>query len=248
MDRDINLNFFESITLDQMDQVKLMDRRDTKFWFSRCQLQNILEQVKDDYYLLQINSRSILPYLTTYFDTDDDKMFLAHHNGKLNRYKVRKRTYLESNQSFLEVKFKCNKGRTAKSRITADSGNLDITTDEDLFLEKKTPFDSSSLKPILENNFNRIMLVSRGMNERCTIDIDLRFNSKGNDISMDNLAIVELKTERNAKSSPLFKRLKDNRIKSAGFSKYVVGRAVTDNSLKQNRLKAKLRAIGKVLS
>ena len=43
-------------------------------------------------------------------------MFHNHHNGKLNRYKIRFRDYINTKNSFLEVKFKTNKGETIKSR------------------------------------------------------------------------------------------------------------------------------------
>jgi hypothetical protein len=33
-------------------------------------------------------------------------MYMSHQNGKLNRYKIRHRTYLSTNAEFLEIKLK----------------------------------------------------------------------------------------------------------------------------------------------
>ena len=44
-------------------------------------------------------------------------LYHDHHNGKLNRYKVRRRRYIDTDTEFLEVKLKNNKKRTIKSRI-----------------------------------------------------------------------------------------------------------------------------------
>lgn len=38
-----------------------------------------------------------------------------HHNGKLNRFKIRQREYMDTKTSFLEVKFKNNQRRTQHS-------------------------------------------------------------------------------------------------------------------------------------
>ena len=53
-----------------------------------------------------------------YFDTDDYEMYRMHHAGRTVREKIRVRTYLDSLDTFLEVKNKNNHGRTKKKRIT----------------------------------------------------------------------------------------------------------------------------------
>ncbi|MBK7667231.1 MAG: VTC domain-containing protein [Sphingobacteriaceae bacterium] len=111
------LNSFESITLAEMDKAKLMDRTDTKFTFSEENLKKVLTEVKSDYKILEIENCRMSTYQTLYYDTSDLSLYLKHHNGKLNRYKIRHRTYVESKLGFLEVKFKNNKGRTIKVRI-----------------------------------------------------------------------------------------------------------------------------------
>lgn len=243
----LNTHIFQPISLKEMDSVKLMNRQDKKYWFHTSEIEKVLKYVSDHYFILSINDTEILPYATTYFDTPKNEMYLNHHNGKLNRYKVRKRTYVNSNISFLEIKFKSNKGRTIKKRIPIESHNNDFSIHEGKFLNEILPYSTSDLKPSLQNSFDRITLVNKNMKERCTIDLNLHFKFGDRKIYLDDMVIVEIKTEGKANSSPLSMALRDKRIKPSGFSKYCVGRSYTDLNIKSNSFKAKLRSIKKML-
>lgn len=243
----IETTFFDPIRLEEMDQVKLMNRTDTKYWFHILQLPKLLESIKDNYYILKIDGQANLPYATTYYDTAENRMYAEHHNGKLNRYKVRRRSYVSSGISFLEVKFKSNKGRTVKKRISSEFGNISFTPEEKEFLSLHIPFSCADLKPSLINNFSRLTLVNKNFNERCTIDLNLGFKKADKQVSLNNLVIVEIKSEGNAANSNLARVLRDQRIKTSGFSKYCVGRMVTDSSLKRNAFKSKIRSIEKTI-
>ncbi|MCU4173750.1 polyphosphate polymerase domain-containing protein [Carboxylicivirga sp. N1Y90] len=238
---------FETIQLKEMDKVKLMNRTDRKYWFHRSQLPDLLESIKHDYYILNIDGESQLPYKTTYYDTGSDKMFVDHHKGKLNRFKIRRRTYVNSGISFLEVKFKSNIGRTIKTRITAEPESSDFTEAENQFLTEQTPFEVEELKASLLNQFTRLTMVHKGFKERCTIDLNIRFKNGIKEMRFDDLVIVEIKAEANSGISPLALILRNQRIKSSGFSKYCVGRSVLDTYLKRNAFKNKIRRIEKVM-
>ena len=94
------INQFNPISLKKMDGVKLLNRVDTKFVCSVIKLSNILKDLIGKYEILEINNRRIMSYQTKYYDTPDFKMFIAHQNGKLNRYKVREREYIISGLNF----------------------------------------------------------------------------------------------------------------------------------------------------
>ena len=100
---------FDPISLKEMDGVKLMNRKDTKFIFNEEILPELLEALKDNYNILEISKKRESQYKTMYFDTDDFKFYIQHHNGKLNRHKVRYRQYADVGTTYLEVKFKSNK-------------------------------------------------------------------------------------------------------------------------------------------
>ncbi len=243
----IGTKHFETIKLKEMDEVKLMNRMDHKYWFHIDFLAGLLHTVGDDYFVLEIDGKSQLPYSTTYFDTQQNKMFVAHHNGKLNRYKIRRRSYVSSGISFLEIKFKNNKGRTMKKRISSDIHSTNFNEKESDFIKSSSPYSSGDLSLSLINSFSRITLVNRNLKERCTIDLNLAYEYREKKISLSDLVIVEVKTDGNAKSSPLAKALSEERIRAAGFSKYCVGRTVTDPYLKRNYFKKKIRRIEKTI-
>src|ERR1051326_3393647 len=95
---------FEPISLKEMDNVKLMNRTDTKFLFNIKYLPEILDEVKDHYRILEVEGKRLSRYETLYYDTEEFEMYKAHHQGRLNRFKIRHRTYVESSLGFLEVK------------------------------------------------------------------------------------------------------------------------------------------------
>ncbi len=166
-----SLNQFDPITLEEMDGVKLMDRTDTKFTFNINELPGILEEAKIYYKVLNVEGNRISRYKTLYFDTQDFDLYNEHHSGKLNRYKIRHRTYVESNLGFLEVKFKNNKGRTLKTRIKEVEVPELNTGKAFEFLKKMLPFDPLILLPRIWINYSRITLVNKTSAERLTLPV-----------------------------------------------------------------------------
>ncbi len=242
MDR-IETRFFDPIHIDQMNNVKLMDRTDTKYCVELNQLQDILNEISSDYYALSIENKNQLKYATTYYDTYSRHMYGNHHRGKLNRYKIRKRTYLISDLSFLEIKFKSNKGRTIKNRIEIPQKFQFLTQDEQTFIAENTPYKTHQLYPVLNNNFTRLTLVNKELKERCTIDFNLRFFNDDRLVKLDDLVIVEIKTEKRSENSSLINALRKRKILAGGFSKYCIGLSFIEDSIKKNAFKPKLRAI-----
>ena len=92
---------FTKITLNEMDEVKLMNRVDTKFAFNFSQLKTILESLIDSYKILEIENTRMPFYESLYFDEENFKFYNDHYIGKEDRFKVRFRKYVESNLSFL---------------------------------------------------------------------------------------------------------------------------------------------------
>lgn len=236
---------FDPISLCEMDEVKLMNRTDRKYWFHRDRISEVLEMVWEDYYILEVEGERSLPYSTIYYDTMQDQMFSSHHRGKMNRYKIRRRCYIATQSSFLEVKFKSNKGRTIKTRHPSDYQNASFDIKDREFIEQNTPYSSDSLHQVLENRFRRLMLVSKMMNERCTIDVDLRFCSDCRESELRDIVIVEVKTDGRSRSA-IIEAMNSRRIKPSGFSKYCVGRSLLHSDLKQNLFKQKLRQLDRI--
>ena len=239
------INQFNSISLKEMDGVKLLNRVDTKFVCSIVKLSDILKDLTEKYRILEINNQRIMSYRTKYYDTADFKMYNEHQNGKLNRYKVREREYIDSELNFLEIKFKNNKSRTLKTRIVRSEKQKWFTNDEVDFLDCKSPFSSDELELKLYTTFQRITLTNQI--ERVTIDFGLEFkNGNGNRGNIPFLAIIEVKQSKFSFNSDVIKVLKKHQVRPCGFSKYCIGTAIIYPNLKSNIFKSKLLLINKL--
>lgn len=237
------LSKFTSVSLHEIEEVKLMSRIDRKYWFHLSKLKKILEQTLSDYHILEIEGQRLMDYQTTYFDTVDNEMYMKHHNGNLNRHKVRKRIYVSTNSSFLEVKFKTNKKVTKKNRIEIDFERNVFLPEELAFIKKETPYEGEKLRPVLNNKFKRLTLIHKDKLDRCTLDISPSFWNNDNEVNVENLGIFELKRGSNLKASPIVTILRNLDIRQRGMSKYCTGRALLQNDLKQNSFKPRLRFI-----
>ena len=242
------LKHIEPITLEEMSDVKLMNRVDTKFLTTLPVLERLLSVANKDFLIQEINEERNAPYYTKYFDTSDVKMYCDHQRGKKSRRKIRIRKYVGSDiHPFLEIKNKNNKGRTKKKRISMDSGpDLQVYSE---FISTHSEFMSNGLQPMLENRFNRITLVNKEKTERITIDTSVEFHNFVTDrnIALPELVIIEWKRDGLSTKSKLKPLLRELRIQESGFSKYIIGMALTDNNLPQNRIKPRLRLLDKLI-
>lgn len=226
-----------------MDSIRLMNRIDTKYVISVNELKELLLRAKDDYRAQEINGKRVASYRTVYYDTQDHSMYLMHHNGRKPRTKVRFRTYLDSGISFFELKRKNNHGRTRKKRIeVASMDSISNDNAQDFLADNNAGVTLDQLTPHLENQFRRITLVNNAKTERITIDTNIHFHNFTNNVDDDitGLAIVEVK--RDGRSiSPMHDLLIRMHVHPQGFSKYCMGCAITDATLKQNNFKQRLR-------
>jgi len=80
---------FLPISLNEMDDVKLMSRTDTKFAFNANKMPKLVAQLIPFYRVLAIEGKLIHDYKSLYYDTDDRKFYIDHHNERVNRNKIR---------------------------------------------------------------------------------------------------------------------------------------------------------------
>jgi len=234
------LKDFEPVLLEDISEVKLLDRMDTKYTFHESWFTEVLKRIQNDYFVLTISGMPFQEYDTVYFDTPDRAMYTAHHNGKLNRFKVRKRTYLSSNIAFVEVKFKNNKGKTSKRRIITDNFKPDLNEKEQAFLREQIPYDPSLLTVSAGNSFRRITLVNKNKTERATLDFDIKLICDEGEQLMQNLIVAEIKRDRYAYNSRLAMTLENMKITYPSMSKYCMAVAYLGEQIKQNRFKEQL--------
>jgi hypothetical protein len=239
------LSGFEPISLASMDCVKLLNRSEKKFVLHFNKIPSVLREVISDYQVLEINDQRILEYNTEYFDTNDNAMYLAHHNGKQSRFKVRRREYVISGEQFLEVKRRTNNGRIQKKRVELQAAVIDSKL-EQVFIENATPYKLDGLEMKLINTFQRITLVSIPRKERITIDIGLEFKNEQSTIQLPSIAIIEVKFDNMATEPGFEKIMKKLRIHGSSVSKYCIGRALLEPKLKSNLFQNKIRYLTKL--
>ena len=241
------LQSYAPITLEEMSNIRLMNRIDTKFVTTQTQLVQLLDMARREYRAQDLQGERLSSYDTTYFDTEDFDMYRVHQTGHCGRQKLRFRTYVGSNLQFMEVKTKNNHGRTKKKRIKV--GDMDLADQVKVdFLADHLHYAPETLRPAIRNNFERITLVNRAETERLTIDTGLKFFNlvSGQNREMGPLVIIELKRDGLC-YSPVLEMLRQLRIHPHGFSKYCMGSAMTNPSLPVNRFKPKLIDVQKIL-
>lgn len=242
-----NLAGFSGTTLHNIETIKLMKRFDTKFIFHSNKLPAVFDYLRPHYQVLEINGKRFFRYENLYYDTDDYFFYHQHHNQRLNRYKLRCRKYLESDDCYFEIKFKNNKMKTIKSRIRLEDKNIhdELLHESRDFARKSVAVDHGNIvdkvQPALWIRFNRITFANIIKKERLTFDVHLAYTGRNShSCKINHLIIAELKSETASPNSPFFQYLKDLRIFPSPFSKYCMGVALTDNKVKSNRFKKNL--------
>lgn len=98
-------------------QAALMTRRDRKYLVDRAHVPVLVERLHESSQILEIEGRRQFGYQSCYFDTPALTSYVLAARRRPRRFKVRTRTYLDSDDQWLEVKLRDGRGHTHKSRI-----------------------------------------------------------------------------------------------------------------------------------
>jgi hypothetical protein len=233
---------FQPISLERMDEVKLLDRMDTKFVFNAVKLPDILNQLHSAYHVLEIDQVRLQKYETQYFDTSGNLCYLQHHNKRLNRFKVRMRHYANSGLCYFEIKSKNNKGRTNKERKKQMGLQDEIGGKSAQLLTTATGLTPSQLRPSIRVDFSRITLVNNELTERITLDSGLTFRDGDAESGFPEIIIAEIKQNRSS-ASQFQGVLHHAHVPEFRISKYCLGMISLNPEIKQNNFKEKLHYI-----
>ena len=224
----------------------LMNRFDFKFILTSEEASFLLNNLHNEYDVISNNEQLVRGYETKYFDTKQRDSFCLHHKGKLPRHKIRTRTYIDTNDQFIELKYKNNKDKTEKFRINVTNSNdLLVQSNVVNFLNEHNIHHLDILEEALLVRYNRISLMHKNLNERVTFDFDITFaNDKKKTLPKD-MIIVEVKQETKFKSTVLL-LLKAMNKRSVSISKYCYGLLSIDSSIKHNNFKPLLKNLHKI--
>lgn len=242
------LQIFQTISLDKLESHNLLHRFDIKFAVDMESLPYILNTLSPDYKILEINGLRSFKYYNLYFDTNDYSMYLSHHNGKLNRYKVRYRKYLDAGTCFFEIKRRSNNAQTIKTRMKAECVNRNINGEAAEMVTEELGINPLGLIPKLTDNYKRITLLKEEIQEKITIDLNVNFKNTINENSLPNVALIEIKQKRidHLTESMLLLRSMDFRPVQR-LSKYCIGMVLTNSISKYNRFKPTVMILNKIM-
>lgn len=167
--------------------------------------------------LLEIEGRRHSSYMSTYFDTPALDSYFGAARSRPFRFKVRVRSYRDSDTHYLEVKTRSRSRQTTKTRCFAAAEDHDgLNTSGRQFvvdtlsskLQTRPGFDHTAmvaaLQPTLSTHYQRTTLLidpdgsepsTTSELSRATIDTSLAFTTPGQaSRSFPSLAIIETKT------------------------------------------------------
>ncbi len=237
---------FDPVTLDELSENPLMNRYDEKYILPVSIYAWLLPELFGHYRILEVGGVRSYRYVSTYLDTPALDMYLAHHNGRKDRYKVRFRKYVHSGKVYLEIKHKINKGKTFKKRVERPEVEESLLPESREFIRKYSPFSPDDLSPALRVSFSRITLADTVAVERFTFDYNLSFTANGKKQSLPDIGVLEVKHPGRKNHSVISSLLAKYRIFPSGFSKYCTGITLLYPQIKHNHFKPLLLTLKKM--
>lgn len=244
-----------TIGLEELNQgAALQSRVDTKYLVGAAFAANLPGVLPAGSRILQIGGLSQFAYQSVYFDTPDLLTYRQSATKRRRRFKVRTRAYLDSHQTFLEVKVRGPRGITEKARVLHDFDRLRHLSREDrefiasvLAHAGIEPAPVADLSPYLLTAYRRTTYVSPGRMgpTRTTVDTDLTWAQLRGEVRAQafrpTLAVVETKSR--FASNPVGHALWRSGVRPGRFSKYCTGAAFLDSSLPANKWQRGLAAL-----
>jgi len=237
------VNDLQAVSLAQLDCVSLQNRIDSKYLLNNELFAKLLPFIHQNYKVLSIDNHRIFTYENNYFDTEDLQFYKDHHNGYLNRIKVRSRRYLETGTAYFEIKKKEKVSRTNKYRVRVadliETPNI-YQLDQIRSMSRKTLVN---IHKVLHNRFNRITFVNHAATERMTLDFNILFSNESNEVLMGDIFVLEIKQSKSGSQSSIDELIRGLQIQEQGFSKYIYGVMALFPDVKKNNFKPLLRNI-----
>jgi hypothetical protein len=220
---------FDPVSLDEMDErAALLRRVDHKYAVERERFVRLLERLRDDHQVLEIDGRRAFGYCSTYFDTPELRCFTDHLEDRQPRFKARTRLYEDTDHCVFEVKLKREDGETDKRQVDYSVKDADRFTERardylaaalgDIGLEAPEQMD-----PTLLTRFSRITMAARTGAERLTCDIGVRLSNPDGETARLRDGVILLETKSESGESPADRALADLGLEPVSLSKYRVG-------------------------
>ncbi|RRD30210.1 polyphosphate polymerase domain-containing protein [Actinomyces bowdenii] len=241
-----------TISLDQLNtDADLLTRIDRKYLIPLPDAQALISTLAPHGRVLQIGRLQAFSYASTYFDTPDLSTYMLSARKRRRSFKVRTRTYLDSDLCFLEVKTQGSREATVKTRLPYSSVDCDrITDDGRAFVTERLSASSilpphqaaqvaQMLTPVILTHYDRITMHLPGDGARVTVDAYLTWrdiDGRGpgtRAASIGDLIVVETKNPATPSLADRFLWSQGHR--PARISKYATGMALLHPGLPANK-------------
>ena len=137
-----------------------------EYLIARAELAALLRELAGDHDVLEIDGRRRFAYRSVYFDTPDLRTFHDHVRGVRPRFKLRTRSYLDSDLCQFEVKLKTADDETDKRQAPHPADAPERLTGDAWALVRDTLTEAGiappkDLRPVLATEFDRLTLAAR---------------------------------------------------------------------------------------
>lgn len=191
------------IGLDELvARAELLTRLDRKYMLPVVDLPFVFGGLDEDVRVLDIDGRREFGYRSVYFDTPGLDGYLGAARQRRRRFKLRVRTYLDSDQHFFEVKTRGPRGTTVKHRIPYDGDPYRLGTQARAYADAvlaQARIDTVGFRwqPVLTTSYRRTTLLLPATASRLTLDTGLTWAlPDGTALRTPERAIVETKAGR----------------------------------------------------
>jgi hypothetical protein len=231
---------FEPVTLAELNErAGLLTRVDRKYLLPTADLPSVLAGLPADVRVLEIDARRQFGYRSAYFDTPGLDSYHGAARRRRRRFKLRVRSYLDSELQFLEVKTRGARGTTVKQRFPyAGSDDLLAPANTELAVTALSkvgvPDVGRRFDLALTTEYQRITLLLPSTGSRVTVDLGLTWTVPGGAaLGLPGRVIVETKSER--ATSPVDRLLWSLAHRPCPISKYATGLAALRPGLPATR-------------
>ncbi|MFT4258726.1 polyphosphate polymerase domain-containing protein [Microbacterium sp.] len=238
----------EPISLDELlDQAALLTRVDRKYAMTVADALEVLAELPETTRVLTMDDRRAFSYESYYFDTPDLLSFRMAALGRRRRFKLRTRSYVDTEDAFLELKTRGARSATVKERIEYGFDDREELTDEgrEYAAEGLSALgipapDELELRPTLATRYRRTTLLAPDGGGRATIDTGLSWElADGTTMTLSDLVIIETKSGQ--RTGDLDRLLWRHGIRPSTISKYGTGLAALRPDLPRNKWARVLR-------
>ncbi|MFT4124224.1 MAG: VTC domain-containing protein [Microbacteriaceae bacterium] len=238
-----------AISLEELNATAALQTRvDRKYILPHVELDSALAALPAGTRALEVDGVRSARYASMYFDTVELSGYLGAARRRRRRFKVRTRSYLDSEQCFLEVKTPGARSTTVKERqehpfdAREELGEAGRAYADELLAVADV--EAADLMPVLETRYRRSTLhvpgvAGRGAS-RATVDLELEWQLvTGETMTLPELAIVE--TKSGPQASPVDRLLWRAGHRPVSISKYATGMAALVPGLPANKWAPVLR-------